>query len=77
VDLTAVLRSLYINIRAGEVLTGASTISMQVIRLAYPERPRTVPVKVLEPFSCYGGTAARKAAAPAVIGTPSSSAGYL
>ncbi|MBF9016006.1 MULTISPECIES: penicillin-binding protein 1C [unclassified Oceanispirochaeta] len=48
VDLPAVLRSLYINIRAGEVLSGASTISMQVIRLAHPERPRTVPVKALE-----------------------------
>jgi penicillin-binding protein 1C len=48
VDLPAVLRSLYINLKAGEILTGASTISMQVIRLAHPGRPRTVGVKVLE-----------------------------
>jgi penicillin-binding protein 1C len=48
VDLPAVLRSLYINVKAGEVLTGASTISMQVIRLANPERPRTLSVKALE-----------------------------
>jgi len=48
VDPLAVARSMAVNFRAGRVLTGASTISMQVIRLAYPDRPRTLPVKVLE-----------------------------
>jgi len=48
VDPLAVGRSIIVNLRARRVLTGASTISMQVIRLAYPDRPRTLPVKVLE-----------------------------
>lgn len=48
VDPLAVLRSLYINLKAGEVLSGASTLSMQVIRMAFPHRPRTLAVKALE-----------------------------
>lgn len=35
IDLRAILRSLYINIRAGKVVTGASTITQQVARMSF------------------------------------------
>ncbi|MFA5167261.1 MAG: penicillin-binding protein 1C [Candidatus Omnitrophota bacterium] len=47
VDPLAVLRSAWLNITHRKILTGASTLSMQVIRLL-EDRPRTFPNKVIE-----------------------------
>lgn len=43
------LRALWVNVRHGRVVSGASTIPMQVARLADP-RPRTIRAKVVESF---------------------------
>jgi penicillin-binding protein 1C len=48
VDPLAVARALWTNLRAGEVRSGASTITMQVVRLSRKNRPRTVPEKLKE-----------------------------
>ena len=48
VDPIAVARALAANARAGEVVSGGSTITMQVIRLSRPGRPRTIAEKLLE-----------------------------
>ncbi len=47
VDGPAVLRALLSNAAAGRVVSGASTITQQLVRLAYP-RPRTLGRKALE-----------------------------
>ena len=47
VDPLAVLRSAWLNIMHQKILTGASTLSMQVIRLL-EDRPRTFPNKIVE-----------------------------
>jgi len=48
VDLLSAGRALVQNIRRGEVVSGASTLTMQVIRLSRPEAPRTLPEKLYE-----------------------------
>lgn len=48
VDPVAVMRALRDNFAAGRVVSGASTLSMQVIRLARGNPPRTLPEKLLE-----------------------------
>jgi penicillin-binding protein 1C len=48
VDPLALARALRQNLEAGEVVSGASTITMQVIRLSRPGAARTVPEKLLE-----------------------------
>lgn len=48
VDPLAFLRALLQNLRAGKVVSGGSTISMQVIRLSRPGQPRNVWQKVIE-----------------------------
>jgi len=48
VDPLAVLRALYLNLQAGEVRSGASTLTMQTVRVARGNPPRTVPEKLLE-----------------------------
>lgn len=48
VDPISVLRATIQNIRAGSVVSGASTISMQVIRLARKDQPRTFWEKIKE-----------------------------
>ena len=47
VDPLALLRAVYQNIRAGEVVSGASTLTMQVVRMTSPKR-RTYINKALE-----------------------------
>lgn len=47
VDWIAVLRSTWINLKHGEVITGASTITMQLVRLV-EKRPRTLRSKLIE-----------------------------
>lgn len=49
VDPIAIVRSLFTNLRQGEVVTGASTIAMQVCRLLEP-KPRTWWSKIKEGF---------------------------
>lgn len=45
----SVLRALWVNVRHGRIVSGASTIPMQVARLADP-RPRTMGTKIVEAF---------------------------
>ena len=47
VDLIALGRAIIANLKAGEVVSGASTITMQVARLSRP-KDRTIPNKVIE-----------------------------
>jgi len=49
VDPLAMLRAAWTNLRAGRVVSGASTIPMQIARMAEP-RPRTLGAKVVEAF---------------------------
>lgn len=49
VNPVSLFRSLFQNLSSGRVRSGASTISMQVIRLAL-SKPRTIPNKILEIF---------------------------
>ncbi|MCB9546731.1 MAG: transglycosylase domain-containing protein [Myxococcales bacterium] len=49
VDPVAIARSALINLRRGEVVTGASTLTMQLVRLLEP-RPRTLRSKLVEAF---------------------------
>lgn len=46
-DPVAVVRALYSNIRRGKTVSGASTITQQVVRLIKP-RPRTISAKIVE-----------------------------
>ena len=47
VDLAAVFRALYQNIKSGETVSGASTITMQLARLMKPKE-RTIKNKIIE-----------------------------
>ncbi|MBR4524803.1 MAG: penicillin-binding protein 1C [Bacteroidales bacterium] len=48
IDYLSAGRALVQNLTRGEVISGASTLSMQVIRLSRPGAPRTLPEKVYE-----------------------------
>lgn len=48
VDPFAFLRALWQNIRSGKIISGASTITMQVIRLSRQGQPRTIQEKLIE-----------------------------
>ena len=48
VDPLALARALHLNLRSGSVRSGGSTLSMQVIRLARGNPPRTLREKVIE-----------------------------
>ena len=48
VDILSAGRALRQNLSRGGVVSGASTITMQVIRLSRPDAPRSVPEKLLE-----------------------------
>ncbi|MCA0238445.1 MAG: penicillin-binding protein 1C [Bacteroidetes bacterium] len=50
VDPVSLLRAVWLNARSGQVVSGGSTITMQVIRLARGNPPRTVWEKLLEMF---------------------------
>ncbi len=49
INIIALLRAFYLNIKAGEIISGGSTISMQLARLVEP-KPRTVRSKLIEMF---------------------------
>jgi len=48
VNPVSVVRAFFQNLSAGEIVSGASTISMQVIRLARRQQPRTITEKLKE-----------------------------
>jgi penicillin-binding protein 1C len=48
VDPLALLRALHQNLSQGRVVSGASTLTMQVVRLSRGNPPRTLPEKLLE-----------------------------
>ncbi len=48
VDPVAIIRAFYLNVTRGEIVSGASTLSMQVIRLARTNPERSVPQKLIE-----------------------------
>lgn len=50
VDPISLIRAMWLNVSHGEVVSGGSTISMQVIRLARDNPSRTILEKVLEMF---------------------------
>ena len=52
VDLIAVARAAWVNGRAGRVLQGGSTLTMQVARMMEP-KPRTLVSKVIEAFRAW------------------------
>ncbi len=52
IDLVAVARAAWSNLRSGEVVSGASTIPMQVARMAEPG-PRTLASKIKESFRAF------------------------
>ena len=52
VDPISILRACAQNIHAGEVISGASTITMQLIRILEP-RPRTLSSKVIEAWRAF------------------------
>lgn len=50
VDPLAILRAFWLNIRSGEVRSGGSTLSMQVIRLSRKGQARSILEKIIEVF---------------------------
>lgn len=58
VDPLAVLRAVQTNAAAGHVVSGASTITMQVVRMSRHNPPRTLPEKALEAVLALRLTAA-------------------
>ncbi len=50
VNPASMMRAALQNIRAGEIRSGGSTITMQVIRMSRKNRPRTVTQKLIESF---------------------------
>jgi len=52
VNPVAIVRAAWSNVRAGEVVSGASTIPMQIARMAEPG-PRTISSKVRESFRAF------------------------
>jgi len=53
VDMLALARASYDNVRQQRIVSGASTLSMQVIRLARGNPPRTLPEKLVEIFRAW------------------------
>ncbi|MDR1748877.1 MAG: transglycosylase domain-containing protein [Spirochaetaceae bacterium] len=51
IDLRAVLRAAYQNIRGGRRVSGASTITMQLARIISPPRSRTLGAKIAEAWN--------------------------
>lgn len=51
INPVSIARAFGDNIRAGEIVSGGSTITMQVARIARGNRPRTYPEKIVEMFS--------------------------
>ncbi len=54
VDLVAVARAVWLNTKHDEIISGASTITMQVVRMARRNQPRTFPEKLMEVILASG-----------------------
>lgn len=54
INPVSIIRAIFLNLKAGEVVSGASTISMQTIRLSRKEKPRTVWEKLIEMIMATG-----------------------
>ncbi len=52
IDISAVFRAAWQNMKAGEVISGASTISMQTARLLMPQ-PRNLKGKIIQTFRAW------------------------
>jgi penicillin-binding protein 1C len=52
IDYAAILRALYQNIKSGEVVSGGSTITLQLARLVHPKE-RTIFNKIREAYHAY------------------------
>ncbi|MCP4503235.1 MAG: penicillin-binding protein 1C [Deltaproteobacteria bacterium] len=52
VDPLAIIRAGIFNLKSGEVVSGASTLTMQLVRVLEP-RPRTLASKIVEAFRAY------------------------
>jgi len=48
IDPAALVRALYQNITRGEIVSGASTITMQTVRLSFGNKARTIKQKFIE-----------------------------
>ncbi|MBN2039441.1 MAG: penicillin-binding protein 1C [Spirochaetes bacterium] len=53
-DPAAFTRALLSNIKSGKIVSGGSTITMQVIRLSRKNKNRTIPEKLIEVFLSFG-----------------------
>ncbi len=53
IDLLAILRAIRLNMRSGEVVSGASTIPMQLARLSRHHPPRTLKNKIYEAWLAW------------------------
>ena len=51
INPVSIVRAIGDNLRAGEIVSGGSTITMQVARIARGNRPRTYPEKIMEMLS--------------------------
>ncbi len=54
INLFSIISSIYDNIKAGKIVRGGSTISMQVIRLSRRNKQRTITQKFIESFLTIG-----------------------
>lgn len=54
IDILAIARALRLNIKAGSVRSGGSTITMQTIRLSRPEKKRNIGEKLIEAVLARG-----------------------
>ncbi len=50
IDPSAIVRALFLNIKAKKIVSGGSTISMQVIRISRQGKRRTIQEKIIEAF---------------------------
>jgi penicillin-binding protein 1C len=53
INPVSMLRALRQNMRAGKVVSGGSTLTMQTVRMAYHNKPRTYFQKLIEAFAAF------------------------
>ena len=54
IDPIAIIRALHSNFNASRIVSGASTITMQTVRLSRPGKPRTIMEKITEAIKAIG-----------------------
>jgi len=55
INPVSLVRAMALNIKSGEIVSGGSTITMQVARIARGNRHRTYPEKIIEMLSALAG----------------------